>query len=86
MRPPSGAASPAGDAGSRDAPLTEHARTARRACSTSYHGGYGIAASAAGDSFFPAGFTEFSGWGKSAQTMLKHIMHPGDSLPRAMFS
>ena len=55
-------------AGSRDAPaLTEHARTARRACSTSYHGGYGIAASAAGDSFFPAGFTEFSGWGKSAR-------------------
>ena len=70
-------------AGSRDAPaLTEHARTARRACSTSYHGGYGIAASAAGDSFFPAGFTEFSGWGKSAQAMLKHIMHPGDSLAR----
>lgn len=70
-------------AGSRDAPaLAEHARTARRACGTTYHGGYGIAASAAGDSFFPAGFTEFSGWGKSAQTMLKHIMHPGDSLAR----
>ena len=42
---------------------------------------YEIAA-AAGDTFLPAGFSEYAGYSVSALKMLKHIMHPGDSLAR----
>ena len=48
----------------------------RRACNQAHHGGYEIAAAAAGDTFLPAGFSD------SARKTLKYIMHPGDSLAR----
>ena len=60
--------------------LAAQARRKRAICSNVYHGGYDIAAAAAGDTFFPAGFSEFCGWSDSAKAMLKHITHAGDEL------
>ena len=54
----------------------------RRACNQAHHGGYEIAAAAAGDTFLPAGFSEYAGYSDSARKTLRHIMHPGDSLAR----
>ena len=62
--------------------LNARARALRHACSNAYHGGYEIAAAAAGDTFLPAGFSEYAGYSVSALKMLKHITHPGDSLAR----
>ena len=39
-----------------------------------------IAAAACGDTFLPAGFTEFAGWSKSAKQILPYITHKGDCL------
>ena len=39
-----------------------------------------IAAAACGDTFLPAGFTEFAGWSMSAKEILKFITHKGDCL------
>ena len=62
--------------------LVARARAMRRACNQAHHGGYEIAAAAAGDTFLPAGFSEYAGYADSARKTLKHIMHPGDSLAR----
>ena len=42
--------------------------------------GYGLAAAAAGHTFYPAGFTEFAGWSTSAKAILRAITHKGDAL------
>ena len=60
--------------------LAEQARRKRAICSVVYHGGYDIAAAAAGDTFYPAGFSEFCGWSDSAKRMLQNITHTGDEL------
>ena len=62
--------------------LVARARAMRRACNQAHHGGYEIAAAAAGDTFLPAGFSEYAGYSDSARKTLKYIMHPGDSLAR----
>jgi hypothetical protein len=41
--------------------LVARARAMRRACNQAHHGGYEIAAAAAGDTFLPAGFSDVRG-------------------------
>ena len=52
----------------------------RAVCYTTYTAGYDIAAAASGDTFLPAGFTEFAGWSDSAKEILRFIAHKGDNL------
>ena len=46
--------------------LVARARAMHRACNQAHHGGYEIAAAAAGDTFLPAGFSEYAGYSVSA--------------------
>ena len=60
--------------------LAAYATRKRTAAYSAYTPGYDIAAAACGDTFLPAGFTEFAGWSKSAKQILPHITHKGDCL------
>ena len=60
--------------------LAANAAKKRAACHTTYTPGYDIAAAACGDTFLPAGFTEFAGWSTSAKKVLRFITHKGDNL------
>ena len=50
--------------------LAAYATKKRAICCSAYTPGYDIAAAACGDTFLPAGFTEFAGWSKSAKQIL----------------
>ena len=60
--------------------LAVYAAKKRAICCSAYTPGYDIAAAACGDTFLPAGFTEFAGWSMSAKQILPHITHKGDCL------
>ena len=60
--------------------LAAYAAKKRAICCSAYTPGYDIAAAACGDTFLPAGFTEFAGWSMSAKQILPHITHKGDCL------
>ena len=60
--------------------LAANAAKKRAVCYTTYTAGYDIAAAASGDTFLPAGFTEFAGWSDSAKEILRFIAHKGDNL------
>ena len=60
--------------------LEAFAKTKRAAARNVHSAGYGLAAAAAGHTFYPAGFTEFAGWSTSAKAILRAITHKGDAL------
>ena len=60
--------------------LEAYAKKKRKAVQSVHSAGYDLAAAAAGDTFYPAGFTEFAGWATSAKAILRAITHKGDAL------
>ena len=60
--------------------LAEIAQAKRHTLNNVYLPGYDTCAAGAGDTFFPAGFSEFAGYSDSAKELLKQIQHTGDSL------
>ena len=60
--------------------LAEIAQAKRHTLNNVYLPGYDTCAAGAGDTFFPAGFSEFAGYSDSAKELLKQIQRTGDSL------
>ena len=56
--------------------LAANAAKKRAGCYTTYTAGYDSAAAACGDTFLPAGFTEFAGWSDSAKERSSASSHP----------